>query len=394
MNKQLKELLDKINAKKQEVKDLANADKLEEAKAAKEELIKMNDKFNILYDMFEEEQENIKDNIKDKAQEKEEISNSKKELNAFVNALKAGLTGNAVSKEDSEILNTMSEGVPADGGLLVPQDIQTAVKELRRAEDALEQYVNVETVTTLTGSRNIEVNADAVPFDNVDEAADFPDVDTPQFKNIPYKIKKKGGILKVTRELIQDSAENVQAYLNKWIGKKAKVTRNFLILKQADTITAGKEKTIATTDDLKDIFNVSLDPAIALSSILITNQDGFNYLDKLKDSEGKYILQPDPTQSTKKLLFGEYPIVKLSNKTLKTTVDGKAPVYCGDLTEAITLFDREVLTIEINTQAGELWKKDLTGIKVRERLDIQSADTEAVVKGFITLKAAALNTGK
>ncbi|WP_432291569.1 phage major capsid protein [Clostridium baratii] len=384
MNKELRELLDKIKDKKAEVKNLVNENKLEEAKAAKDELKKLSDKFDLLYDLEEEKQEKDKENIKDKAKERDKISNGKKEINAFVNAIKARLTESNISDEDKEILNQMSEGSPADGGLTVPQDIRTAVKELRRGEDALEELVNVETVTTLSGSRVIEVNSEETPFDNIDEKADFPEVDTPQFKQIEYKVKKKGGTLKVTRELIQDSTENIQAYLRKWIAKKAKVTRNFLIIKKMDEVTAGKEKAISTLDDLKDIFNVELDPAIALTSSVITNQDGFNYLDKLKDSEGKYIIQPDPSQKTKFLLFGIYPIKKISNKTLKTT-DGKAPVYCGDLKELITIFDRETLSIEMNTQGDSYWNKDLAGIKVRERLDIKDVDTEAVVKGQITL---------
>lgn len=388
MNKELRELLDAINAKKATVKKLALENKIEEAKAAKAELIEMNDKFNVLYDLYEEEENKIKDSVKESAKVKTELTNEKKELNAFVNALKAGLTGKAVSNEDMEILNVMREGTPADGGLTVPQDIQTTVKELRRTVDSLEQFVNVETVTTLSGSRVIEVDADQVPFDNVDEEGDFPECPTPTFRNISYKVKKKGGVLKVTRELLQDSAENIQAYLNKWIARKAKVTRNFMILNQVNTLTAGKEVAVNGIDALKDIFNVTLDPSIATTSIAITNQDGFNFLDKLKDADGDYILQKDPTMPTRRLLFGIYPLVTISNKTVPS-VEGKAPIICGDLKEAITLFDRETLTIEMNTQADSLWNKDLTGIKVRERLDIQSVDGEAVVKGLITLAPAA-----
>ena len=128
---------------------------------------------------------------------------------------------------------------------------------------------------------------------------------------------------------------------------------------------------------------------------MITNQNGFNYLDKLKDTDGNYILQPDPTQKTKgKLLFGEYPVIRLSKKTLKSTSilaeDGqtvtgyKHPVYCGDLKEAITLFDRNVLTIDLNDKGAGLWEKDMTGIKVRDRFDVQAIDEDAVVKGEIT----------
>ena len=87
------------------------------------------------------------------------------------------------------------------------------------------------------------------------------------------------------------------------------------------------------------------------------------------------------------LLFGKYPIIKVSNKVIKSTKESsteKHPVYMGDLKEAITLFDRSVLTIDMNDKAAGLWEKDLTGIKVRDRFDVQPVDEAAVVKGFIT----------
>lgn len=51
MNKKLLALLDQINAQKQTVIDLANAGKLEEAKAAKKELRDLQDKFDLLKDI-------------------------------------------------------------------------------------------------------------------------------------------------------------------------------------------------------------------------------------------------------------------------------------------------------------------------------------------------------
>ena len=64
------------------------------------------------------------------------------------------------------------------------------------------------------------------------------------------------------------------------------------------------------------------------------------------------------------------------------------PIICGDLKEAITIFDRETLTIDISSVAGELWKTDQTGIKVRERLDIQSVDEEAIVMAEHLIEAS------
>lgn len=381
MNEELKKILDSIKAKKQEVRDLCTASKIEDAKKAKEELKELQAQFDLLYDLEQDKLDNMQQQA-DAGNAKKIVDQTKKVANAFVNAIKAAVGKGNLSEDDKEILNSMNEGRDEDGGLTVPKDIRTAVKELRRSEDALETLVNVERVSTLSGSRVIEQYADQTPFDNVDEAAEFPEVSTPQFEKIDYRIKKKGGILKVTQELLSDTAENIIGYLKRWIAKKAKATRNHMIIAKIKEITKDAEVAVEGLDDLKRIFNIMLDPAIALGACVVTNQDGYNWLDTLKDKDGRYIMQPDPTKPMSTLLFGKYPVKKVSNKTLQSKVaEGgyKAPIICGDLKEAITIFDRETLTIDISSTAGELWKTDQTGIKVRERLDIQSVDEEAVV---------------
>lgn len=404
MNEKMKKLLKQINDKKNEVKSLVEAEKLDKAKDAKEELKKMQEKFDLLFDLDEEEHEEIEDKVKNGTAKTvgSEKTDKKSLVKSFVNIVKAGFLHVEPDEADVKVYKDAltSDATPNDEGqqgigVTIPEDIRTDIIELRRSEDNLEQYVNVEGVTTKTGTRNIEVDAESTPFDNVDEAADFPEMDEPVFKPIEYKIKKKGGILKMTAELLEDTAANIMAYINKWIAKKTKATRNAMILKVLNTMTAGKEVVVSNLDSLKDVFNEMLDPAIAATSIVITNQSGYNYLDKLKDKDGNYILQKDPTQQTKgKLLFGEYPIVKISKKTLKSTpilaadketVTGyKHPIFCGDLKEAITLFDRNVLTIDINDKGTGMWEKDMTGIKVRDRFDVQPVDKDAVIKGEIT----------
>lgn len=417
MSKEARALLKKINDKKNAIRSLAAEGKTKEAKAAKEELVDMQERFNILMEIDAEEEEEIEDAVgsgkakhlddgdgitgKGKKPEKKDI------VRAFVNRIVCGLKKKKLPDEDAKIMDMMTEAEPdedgiSDGGFTVPQDIQTDIIELRRTQDELQQYVNVEPVTTLSGSRIIEVDAEHTPWDDVDEGEAFPEEDTPQMRKISYKIKKKGGILKTTRELLMDSAVNILACINKWIAKKSRATRNAAILKKLKEITAGKEIPLTTFDDFKDVFNVKLDASIAASSIVLTNQSGFNYLDKIKDADGNYILQPDVTDKTKRVLFGVYPVHRVSDKTLKnievkkggegtdkdTVVAVKYPVFIGDLKEAITLFDRERITVELSTEAGDLWAKDLTGIKVRDRFDVQAVDEEAVVAGTITQAVA------
>ena len=413
MSKEARALLKKINDKKNTIRSLAAEGKTKEAKAAKEELVDMQERFNILMEIDDEEEGNIEDSVcsgkvkrvdegdditgKDKKPGKKDI------VRAFVNRIVCGLKRTKLPEEDAKIMDMMTEAEPdedglSDGGFTVPQDIQTDIIELRRTQDELQQYVNVEPVKTLSGSRVIEVDAANTPWNDVEEGAEFQEEDTTKLRQIKYKIGKKGGILKTTRELLMDSATNILAYINKWIAKKSRATRNAAILKKLKEITAGKEVQLETFDDFKDVFNVKLDTSIAASSIVLTNQSGFNYLDKIKDADGNYILQPDVTDKTKRVLFGIYPVHRVSDKTLKnievlkggaesdkdTVTALKYPVFIGDLKEAITLFDRERISVELSTEAGDLWAKDLTGIKVRDRFDVQAVDETAVIAGEIT----------
>lgn len=404
MSKEARALLKRINDKKNEIRSLQAQGKTKDMQDKFAELKDMQTQFDILLEMEDDEEDNVRDSVgRGRAKDIEGADGtdgkkySKKQImKAFVNRIVCGLRRKELPEEDQKIMDMMTEADPddngeSDGGFTVPQDIQTDIRELRRTENDLELYVNVEPVRTLSGSRVIEVDADSTPWEDVDEGAEFPEETTPKLKQIKYKIKKKGGILKTTRELLQDKAENILAYLNKWIAKKSRATRNAAILAKLNEITAGKEVAVATFDDFKDVFNVKLDASIAPSSIVLTNQDGFNFLDKLKDGDGNYIMQPDVTDKTKMLLFGRYPIHVVSNKTLKSETDAatqKYPVYMGDTKEAITLFDREKITVELSTEAGDLWAKDLTGIKVRDRFDVQSVDEAAVVKGIITVAVA------
>lgn len=378
MNKEIIELLDSIKNKKQEVQNFANENKLEEVKKAKEKLIQLQNKLDILYDLDNDnENKNLENSIKNKQplQEDGKIT----EERAFIDAIKNTALKKPISKEVLNSLKTTDEE-----GMLIPQDISVKIIELRRQTQSLENLVNIEKVTKTEGSRIIEKNTDVVGFEAVDEEAIFPDMPEPEFIKLSYKLKKFGGILKATQEFYQATFSSIKGYIIKWIAKKGITTRNNLILKAIDDKKDSSKIAIAGIDDLKDIINTKLDPVILNGTKILTNQDGFNWLDKLKDENGRYILQPDITQKNNYLLFGKYPVIVFSNSQIKTK-ENKAPFYIGDLKEFVTLFDFEKLFIEMSSQAGELWEKDMIGIKVRERLDVQIIDENALVKAEVTM---------
>ena len=80
----------------------------------------------------------------------------------------------------------------------------------------------------------------------------------------------------MTAELLEDTASNIMAYINKWIAKKTKATRNAMILKVLNEMTKGKEVTVENLDSLKDIFNEQLDPRQSLTiAVVITKSERF-----------------------------------------------------------------------------------------------------------------------
>lgn len=276
--------------------------------------------------------------------------------------------------------NAMSVGSNQDGGYTVPKDIQTAINEYRTSKDALQNLITVEKVTAPTGERTFKTRAQQTGFVEVSESGDIPEKATPQFTRLAYAVKKYAGFMKVTNELLKDSDAAIRDTLVRWIGDESKVTRNKLIL----TALGTKSKTaIASIDDIKYALNVQLDPAFRYTSVIVTNQDGFNWLDKQKDNTGNYLLQPSVTAPTGKMLFG-VDVVLVSNKDLPTTT-GKAPIIIGDLKEAVVMFEKEELSIAASDVAGNAFTTDVTLFRAIEREDVKIKDSEAYIYGEIKI---------
>ncbi|MFT9122656.1 MAG: phage major capsid protein [Leuconostoc mesenteroides] len=283
------------------------------------------------------------------------------------------------------VVNQIDSSTDANGnaiGLTIPQDIQTAIHTLVRQYDALEQYVNVEKVSTLSGSRVYEKWSDVTPLDNLDaDDETIGDNDDPKLAIVKYLIKRYAGISTVTNTLLNDTAENILAWLSSWIAKKVVVTRNQAIITAMSAVP--KKPTVAKFDDIKDIVYTSVDPAIATTSFFLTNVSGLAVLAKVKDAMGNYLLQPNPTQPDVKQIDGKN-IVVVADRWLPSAGTTSAPVYplyFGDLKQAVTLFDREQMSLLSTNIGAGAFEKDLTKIRVIDRFDVRATDSEAFVAG-------------
>lgn len=376
MPKELRELLDQINAKKTEVKNFVAEEKIKEAKASKEELKSLQDKFDVLYDLYEEEKENNEEAIKNKAKE----NNKENSIAEFANAARNGFRVN----------NKMTIGSKPDGGYTVPEDILTSINTYRESKKSLKDLVTVEKVTTNKGSRTFKKRAQQTGFIKVGEGGKIGKGATPQFERLDYEIEKYAGYFPVTNELLADSDANITNTIIQWIGDESRVTANKLIL---NVIKTKAETKLEGLNGIKKALNVTLGSAFKATSKIITNDDGLQYLDTLKDGNGRYILQADPiTPMSMWLCAGatKVPVEVIPNSDMPST-GNKAPFIIGDLKEGIVFWDRQLMSIKMSDIAsiGDLnaFEEDLTLFRAIEREVVTKKDEQAFVNGYIDISA-------
>lgn len=296
----------------------------------------------------------------------------------FVNDFKNLVYGNY-----TQIKNVVSSD-ETDGaghaGLTIPKDIQTTIHLLVRQYDSLQEYVNVEHVSTAQGSRVYEKWADITALSEIGtESGSIGDNTDPQLTTVKYLIKRYAGITTVTNSLLKDTAENIIAWLSSWIAKKVVVTRNTKIIDAIDKLPT--KPTLAKWDDIIDL-EAKVDPAIKPTSMFLTNTSGFTALKKVKDAMGNYLMERDVKSPTGYSIDG-FPVKEVADRWLPNKTTAR-PLYFGDLKQAVTLFDRENMSLLATNIGAGAFETDTTKIRVIDRFDVQTVDNEAFVAASFT----------
>lgn len=381
MNKRMREIMATIQTKTAEAKAFMEGENKDVNKA--NEIINEIDALKAEYDaeerLFNMEKEintpSEKD-LEDKAKAKE----TKDSIAKFAEDARGGFKAN----------KAMNEGAGAEGGYTVPEDIQTRILKYRESKASLLHLVTVEKVTTNKGQRTFKKRSQQTGFVKVGEGGKIGAKNTPQFERLSYEIDKYAGYFPVTNELLADSDANIANTLIEFIGDESRVTANKLILEQIAT----KEATpLNGLDDIKKALNVTLGSAFKATSKIVTNDDGLQYLDTLKNDKGEYLLQPNPADPMALVLCAgatRVPVEVIPNEDMPTT-ENKIPMIIGDLKEGIVYWDRQRMTIAVSNiaQVGDLnaFEEDLTIYRAIEREDVTPRDVEAFVNGYIEVVA-------
>lgn len=206
---------------------------------------------------------------------------------------------------------------------------------------------------------------------STDELKANPELGKPSISEIDYSIKTYRGYIPVSQEMIDDADYDIMSIVEDEVFNQGENTELSLITAVLKTATPADA---AGFDGIKDIYNKKL-KSIYKASIVVT-QSMFAALDKVKDKNGKYMLQPDVTSPTGYSFGGKtiYPV----DDTLFGN-EGDMKFFIGDVAEFVKLFDR--LQVSVKWINNDIYGQ-LLGLFLR--LDVKKVDESAGFFGTYT----------
>ena len=336
----IQELKDAREKLKEEAASLLESDKVDEAEAKRDEIKKLDAEIAELEKELKEKEES------DESQNNEEVTQveertinrvevpekvTHEEVRAFENYLETrDIAGGSLTTES--------------GFVVIPEEIVTDILKLKEVEFNLDQYVTVKNVQNGSGKYPVVRQSQVAALPEVEELAANPELAVKPFFQLAYDIKTHRGYFKISREAIEDSKIDVLSELKQWMARTIAATRNAAIIDVLKNGGPGEDgattkipsQTVTSVDEIKDAININLLPNYE-HNVAIVSQSAYATIDKLKDNQGNYLLQPDIKEASAKRLLGARVVI-LPDEMLGE--DGANTVVIGNLKDAITLFNR------------------------------------------------------
>ena len=272
-----------------------------------------------------------------------------------------------------EMKNALQEGVDSEGGYLVPDEFEHTLVQALEQENIVREHAHV--FTTSSGNHKIPVVTSKGTASWIDEEGAIPESDD-VFGQQMIGAHKVGTLIKVSEELLNDSAFDLEGYFAsefaRRIGNKEEdaffngdgAGKPLGILAATGGAQVGvtaASATAVTADEIIDLF-YSLEAPYRKNAIWVLNDASIAAIRKLKDNNGQYLWQPALHEGTYDTLLGKRIFTSPFVPEMKS---GQKSVIFGDL--------------------SFYWIGDRQGITFK-RLNERYADTGQI--GFIATKRA------
>lgn len=356
------ELREQLENLRNEAQKLITEGKAEEAKnkIALAQAVKQEMELQMQLD----EQERMELEAKSKSQKQGEQNGA-----GAVRAMIKSMLGKPLTVAENALLIPSSDPGTNGEGYILPEDVSTRIREKMRDYSSIRSIIGYLPTTSLKGSFPVE------SFDTLNGLVDFSDgteggeVEDVKFSNVAYALKEKAAFIGLSNTLMTVTDNNLIGYMAGIFSKKAVVTENKMAIEAMKNTKSAKALT--KLDDLEKSINTDIDPKAMVGSVILTNQDGFQWMVEQKDANGRGLLEPNPTNATRKMYNG-LPIYVMSNGLMPTS-SSKIPFFYGNLKEGITLVDLQgMINFASSKEAG--FTKNITLARMIEWVDVVQAD--------------------
>lgn len=354
MTKKMREIFAKFEEKSAQAREFQNAGKIKEAQAAIEEAKDLREMYNSEKELYELEKFGVP--------EKPEPTNKINGWSVMAKVLR--------HKSLTEAENALVTGGSSGENYLVPEDVDTQIRQYRKTYASAKELCTVITTNSLKGSFTFE-GSEPAGLTNFDDGDDVPSETNPTFKSKPWAIKLMGKVFPVSNVLLDTEQAGLGAYINQWF------VRNSIISENADIFAAlksGKSGTDVTgLLDIRKQKNTAIDPGYLNDGVIITNQSGFVMLDNEVDENGRPLLSTDLQNPTRKLFDG-LPIVVFPDSQLKDETS-KHPVFVGSIKSAVYFI--QLMGLQFASSKDYYFGKNQTAVRVIEGYAVMQADDKA-----------------
>ena len=293
---------------------------------------------------------------------------------------------NATRHKDSmtpEMKNALQEGVDSEGGYLVPDEFERTLVQGLNAATVIR--ANAHVITTSSGLHKIPVVASHGSAAWIDEEGAYTESDD-VFGQVQLDAHKVGTIIKVSEELLNDAAFDLEGYISsefaRRIGDKeeeaflngngsSKPTGILNATGGGEVGVTAASATAITADELIDLY-FSLKAPYRKNAVWVLNDTTVKLIRKLKDNNGQYLWQPSMQAGEPDRVLG----YKIYTSPFFPEPDlGKPCVAFGDFSY-YTIGDRGVRSFQ---QLRELFAGNgMIGYVAKERVDGKLVLPEAV----------------
>lgn len=271
-----------------------------------------------------------------------------------------------IGKQNSAFEDFLKSGEVRDGlttvegAVVIPKEILD-IQKVPNDPTQLASYVNRVAVTSGVGSLPV-LAKNTARLASTAELAQNPELAKLSLTGVDYKALTYRGVLPVSMEMLQDAPE-IESIVSAYVSEAKALTEQYKI---GEVLQKAAAVTVSDVDGIKDAFNKGLSN---YNRMFVVSESFFAEIDKIKDADGRYLLQDSITSPSGKQLLGASVVVVADDVLGKA---GEAHAFVGD----VKAFALEAMRSDI---AVEWQDDDIFGKKlaVALRADWQVADAQA-----------------